>query len=299
MAPSPASRNPTAAIAIVRTVAELRQRTAAWRAAAESVGLVPTMGGLHGGHLALIRAARAGCDRVVATIFVNPKQFGPAEDFDSYPRDEAADARILGKEGVDLLYAPAVEEVYPQGFATRVSVSGVTEGLCGAFRPGFFDGVATVVCKLLLQALPDVAYFGEKDYQQLQMVRRMVADLDIPGAIMPVATVREADGVALSSRNAYLSDEERRIAPALYRVLKTIAGRLERNQGSVAELVEWGRSELERAGFKRIDYLEVCDAETLEPVETAGRPARVLAAAWLGRARLIDNVAVPPAGLTG
>ncbi len=299
MSLSPASRNPTAAIATVRTGAELRQRTAAWRAAAESVGLVPTMGGLHGGHLALIRAARAGCDRVVATIFVNPKQFGPAEDFETYPRDEAADAQILAANGVDLLYAPAVEEVYPQGFATRVSVSGVTEGLCGAFRPGFFEGVATVVCKLLLQALPDVAYFGEKDYQQLQMVRRMVADLDIPVRVVAVATVREADGVALSSRNAYLNDEERRVAPELYRVLKTIAGRLERNQGSVAELVAWGRSELKQAGFKRIDYLEVCDAETLEPVETADHPARVLAVAWLGRARLIDNVAVPPAGLTG
>ncbi|MEE8623099.1 MAG: pantoate--beta-alanine ligase [Alphaproteobacteria bacterium] len=296
---SPAPRNPTAAIETVRTGAALRRRIAAWRAAAASVGLVPTMGGLHGGHLALIQAARAGCDRVVATIFVNPKQFGPAEDFDSYPRDEAADARALAANGVDLLYAPAEDEVYPQGFATRVSVSGVTEGLCGAFRPGFFDGVATVVCKLLLQALPDVAYFGEKDYQQLQMVRRMVADLGIPVAITPVATVREADGLALASRNAYLSDEERRIAPELYRVLKAVAGRLERNQGRVAELVEWGRSELKRAGFGRIDYLEVCDAETLEPVETVERPARALAAAWLGKARLIDNVAVRPARLTG
>lgn len=294
MAASPASRNPAAAIATVRTVAELRQRTAAWRAAGESVGLVPTMGGLHGGHLALIRAARAGCERVVATIFVNPKQFGPAEDFETYPRDEAADARILAANGVDLLYAPAVAEVYPQGFATTVSVSGLTEGLCGAFRPGFFEGVATVVCKLLLRALPDVAYFGEKDYQQLQMVRRMVADLDIPVRVVPVATVREADGLALSSRNAYLNDDERRAAPELYRVLKTLAGRLERNQGNVAELVEWGVSELKRAGFERIDYLEVCDAETLEPVATVAGPARVLAAAWLGKARLIDNVAVPP-----
>ncbi len=284
-----------ASIETVRDAAALRQRIAAWRSAGERVGLVPTMGGIHDGHLALVHAAREGCDRVAATLFVNSKQFDPSEDFATYPRDEARDARLLADEGAELLFAPGVEEMYPEGFATRVSVSGVTEGLCGAHRPGFFDGVATVVCKLLMQALPDAAYFGEKDYQQLQMVRRMVADLAIPVDIVPVATVREADGLALSSRNDYLTDSERRNAPTLYRVLSAIATSLEGGEGSVADLTVWGLGELEGAGFGPIDYLEVRDADTLQPVEVLGRPARVLAAAWLGKARLIDNVAVRPA----
>jgi pantoate--beta-alanine ligase len=284
-----------AGIETVRDGAALRQRITAWRSAGERVGLVPTMGGIHDGHLALVHAAREGCDRVVATLFVNPKQFGPSEDFTTYPRDGARDARLLADAGAELLFAPDVEEMYPQGFATRVSVSGVTEGLCGAHRPGFFDGIATVVCKLLMQALPDAAYFGEKDYQQLRMVQRMVADLAIPVDIVPVATVREADGLALSSRNDYLTDSERRNAPTLYRVLNAIATGLEGGKGSVADLTVWGRGELEGAGFGPIDYLEVRDADTLRPVETLETPARVLAAAWLGKARLIDNVAVRPA----
>lgn len=284
-----------ASIETVRDAAALRQRIAAWRSAGERVGLVPTMGGIHDGHLALVRAAREGCDRVVATLFVNPKQFGPSEDFATYPRDDAGDARLLAEGGAGLLFAPGMEEMYPEGFATRVSVSGVTEGLCGAHRPGFFDGVATVVCKLLMQALPDAAYFGEKDYQQLRMVRRMVADLAIPVDIVPVATVREADGLALSSRNDYLTASERRNAPTLYRVLSAIATSLEGGKRSVADLTVWGLGELEGAGFGPIDYLEVRDADTLRPVEVLSQPARVLAAAWLGKARLIDNVAVLPA----
>ena len=232
-------------IETVRDAAALRQRIAAWQSAGERVGLVPTMGGIHDGHLALVHAAREGCDRVAATLFVNPKQFGPSEDFATYPRDEARDARLLAEVGAELLFAPGMEEMYPQGFATRVSVSGVTEGLCGAHRPGFFDGVATAVCKLFMQALPDAAYFGEKDYQQLQMVRRMVADLAIPVDIVPVATVREADGLALSSRNDYLTASERQNAPTLYRVLSAIATRLEGGQGSVADLTVWGLGELE------------------------------------------------------
>ena len=282
-------------IETVRDAAALRQRIAAWQSAGERVGLVPTMGGIHDGHLALVHAAREGCDRVAATLFVNPKQFGPSEDFATYPRDEARDARLLAEVGAELLFAPGMEEMYPQGFATRVSVSGVTEGLCGAHRPGFFDGVATAVCKLFMQALPDAAYFGEKDYQQLQMVRRMVADLAIPVDIVPVATVREADGLALSSRNDYLTDSERRNAPTLYRVLGTIASGLEGGEGSVADLTIWGLGELEGAGFGPIDYLEVRDADTLQPVEVVDKPARVIAAAWLGKARLIDNVPVRPA----
>ncbi|MCH6578621.1 MAG: pantoate--beta-alanine ligase [Proteobacteria bacterium] len=295
MTRSTASRTPMASIETVRTAAALRHRIAAWRSAGERVGLVPTMGGIHDGHLALVHAAREGCDRVAATLFVNPKQFGPSEDFATYPRDDARDARLLAEVGAELLFAPGLEEMYPEGFATRVSVSGVTEGLCGPHRPGFFDGVATVVCKLLMQALPDAAYFGEKDYQQLRMVRRMVADLAIPVDIVPVATVREADGLALSSRNDYLTASERQNAPTLYRVLSAIATRLEGGQGSVADLTVWGLGELEGAGFGPIDYLEVRDADTLEPVEVLDKPARVLAAAWLGKARLIDNVAVRPA----
>ena len=283
-------------IETVRNAAALRRRIAAWRSAGERVGLVPTMGGIHDGHLALVRAAKEGCDRVVATLFVNPKQFGPSEDFATYPRDEARDARLLAEVGAELLFAPGMEEMYPEGFATRVSVSGVTEGLCGAHRPGFFDGVATAVCKLFIQALPDAAYFGEKDYQQLQTVRRMVADLAIPVDIVPVATVREADGLALSSRNDYLTDSERQNAPTLYRVLSAIATSLEGGEGSIADLTVWGLGELEGAGFGPIDYLEVRDADTLQPVEILKTPARVLAAAWLGKARLIDNVAVRPAG---
>ena len=283
-----------ASIETVRDAAALRQRIAAWRSAGERVGLVPTMGGIHDGHLALVRAAREGCDRVVATLFVNPKQFGPSEDFATYPRNNASDARLLAEGGAGLLFAPGMEEMYPEGFATRVSVSGVTEGLCGAHRPGFFDGVATAVCKLFMQALPDAAYFGEKDYQQLRMVRRMVADLAIPVDIVPVATVREADGLALSSRNDYLTASERRNAPTLYRVLSAIATSLEGGKRSVADLTVWGLGELEGAGFGPIDYLEVRDADTLRPIEFIETPARVLAAAWLGKARLIDNVAVRP-----
>ena len=281
-----------AGIETVREAVALRQRIAAWQAAGERVGLVPTMGGIHDGHLALVHAAREGCDRVAATLFVNPKQFGPSEDFANYPRDEARDARLLAEVGAELLFAPGMEEMYPEGFATRVSVAGVTEGLCGVHRPGFFDGVATAVCKLFMQALPDAAYFGEKDYQQLQMVRRMVTDLAIPVDIVPVATVRHADGLALSSRNDYLTASERRNAPTLYRVLSAIATSLEGGEGNAADLTVWGLGELEGAGFGPIDYLEVRDADTLQPVGILTQPARVLAAAWLGKARLIDNVPV-------
>lgn len=286
----------SAEIPIVRTVAELRGRVKAWRAAGAVIGLVPTMGGLHDGHLALVRAALAACGRVVVSIFVNPTQFGPGEDFARYPRNETQDAKRLAELGAHLLFAPSAEHIYPDGFATTVTVKGVGEGLCGAHRPGHFDGVATVVTKLLLAALPDVAYFGEKDYQQLQVIKRLVLDLDIPVAVEAVPTVREADGLALSSRNLYLSPEERAIAAALNRVLAEVAARLVAGKTAGAGAIAWGLKELEAAGFTRIDYLEVRDAETLEPVETAARPARVLAAVWLGQIRLIDNMAVEPVG---
>lgn len=277
-----------------RSVAALRQAVAGWRGRGERVGLVPTMGAIHAGHQALAGAARAQCDRVVASLFVNPKQFGPSEDFTAYPRDEAADFAAFEKAGIDLVFTPAVEEMYPSGFATAVRVGGVSEGLDGAFRPGHFEGVATVVAKLLLQCLPDAAYFGEKDYQQLMVVRRLVRDLDIPVRIEGVPTVREADGLALSSRNVYLSAEERRTAPLLYRVLCDAAARIEQGE-EVASVLDQGVAVLRGEGFA-VDYLELREAEDLAPVNRLAGPARLLAAARLGRTRLIDNIAVAPPG---
>ena len=276
---------------VVRDVASLRAKVREWRRQDETVGLIPTMGALHDGHLALVKAALDSCDHAVTTIFVNPTQFAPNEDFEAYPRDEADDLSKLQALSADVAFVPPVEEMYADGFSTSVAVSGLTEGLCGATRPHFFGGVATVVSKLLLQAMPDKAFFGEKDYQQLQVVTRMARDLDIPVEIVGVPTVREADGLAMSSRNWYLSPEERASAPALYKVLCDIAAKLSAGQTSAAAIAE-GRTVLEAAGFGPIDYIEVCDASSLEPLETADRPARVLAAAHLGRTRLIDNVAV-------
>ncbi len=281
-----------AGLATVRTVAALRETVAAWRQAGDRIGLVPTMGALHEGHLALVRAARADCDRVVATLFVNPAQFGPNEDYTSYPRDEGDDAAKFAALGVDLLFAPDVDEMYPEGFATAVTVSRVSEGLCDDHRPGHFEGVATVVAKLLLQALPDRAYFGEKDYQQLQVIKRLAADLDIPVAIEGVPTVRDADGLALSSRNAYLSPDERAVAARLNQILDAVGAAVAAG-ASAADEASRGRAALIEAGFDSVDYLEVRDAETLAPVEQPTRPARVLAAARIGRTRLIDNMPVP------
>jgi pantoate--beta-alanine ligase len=279
---------------IVRTIAGLRSHIAVWRKSGERVGLVPTMGALHNGHLALVRAARAECDHVVATIFVNPKQFAPNEDLDAYPRREAADLAMLRAEGVALVFMPTNTEVYPPGFATTVRVAGLTDCLCGAHRAGHFDGVATVVTKLLLQSLPDTAYFGEKDYQQLVVVRRLARDLDIPARIAGVTTVRETDGLALSSRNAYLSPQERRIAPALARELRRIAAALTAEPAAVLRETTRGRTDLEQAGFV-VEYLEVRAADTLASVAAAVTgPARVFAAVHLGQTRLIDNVPIAP-----
>ncbi len=274
-----------------RTVAALRAVVAEWRRQGRRVALVPTMGALHAGHLSLVRLALERAERVVASVFVNPAQFGPNEDFASYPRGEADDAARLRETGAHLMFAPAVEEMYPPGFATTVSVAGVSEGLCGAHRPGHFEGVATVVTKLLLQALPDMAVFGEKDYQQLMVIRRLTRDLDIPVEIVGGATVREADGLALSSRNAYLSPEERRIAPALYRALAETAAALAAGEEAPLLLAR-AREAVLAAGFRDVEYLELRDAETLAPLDRAARPARLLAAARLGRTRLIDNVPV-------
>jgi pantoate--beta-alanine ligase len=283
-----------AGIAVARTVADLRERVGRWRAAGERVALVPTMGAIHRGHLALVAAGRRDCRRVVASLFVNPKQFAPSEDFTAYPRSEAADLAAFHGGGVDLAFIPGIEQMYPAGFVTSVHIAGLTDALEGAFRPGHFDGVATVVAKLLLQSLPDVAYFGEKDYQQLLVVRRLARDLDIPVEIAGVPTVREADGLALSSRNAFLSAEERRIAPLLYRVLRDNAAALGRAPDRAAEILEGGRAALRAGGFA-VDYLELRDAADLAPVPRLGAPARLLAAARLGRTRLIDNLPVAAA----
>ena len=281
-----------APLPIVRTVAELRAQVAAWRGAGERIGLVPTMGALHEGHLSLVELARRHAGRTVASVFVNPTQFGPSEDFDAYPRGEARDAELLAGAGCDLLYAPAAGEMYPQGFATAVTVSSVSEPLDGAARPGHFAGVATVVAQLLTQVTPDVAVFGEKDYQQLLVISRLARDLDLPVEIVGAPTARAPDGLALSSRNAYLSAAEREAAPAMQAALQDARGRLV--EGKTIEQVELtGRAALERAGFGQIDYFEVRNAETLQRFEgpQPDGPVRLLAAAKLGRTRLIDNIA--------
>ena len=282
----------TRAIDTVRTVRELRARVAAWRGAGETVALVPTMGAIHDGHLSLVALAKSLAGRVVTSLFVNPLQFGPREDFSAYPRDEARDSTVLAAAGSDLLYAPEAAEMYPPGFSTKVSVGDLTEDLCGANRPNHFDGVATVVTKLLLQCAPDKAIFGEKDYQQLLVIKRFVRDLNIPVEIIGGAIMREADGLALSSRNAYLSPDERKAAPVLYETIRQVALDLAQGRGA-DDACGAARFKLEAAGF-RVDYVAVRDPETLKPLHGPVKQARVLAAVHLGKTRLIDNVAVPP-----
>ncbi len=279
---------------VVRTVSDLRRYVDTWHKAGETVVLVPTMGALHLGHLALVERASRTCTRTIVSLFVNPTQFGPGEDFGSYPRDEAGDAGKLEAARCDLLFAPTLAEMYPNGYATTVIPGAIAEGQCGRFRPGHFAGVATVVTKLLLQSQADAACFGEKDYQQLQVIRQVVRDLGIRTRIEGVPTVREPDGLALSSRNIYLTPEQRSLAPSLFRVLRRMSERLENGETTVLRAIADGHGELAGTGFSRIDYLEICDAETLAPLDTINRPGRILAAIWLDRTRLIDNVAVNP-----
>jgi pantoate--beta-alanine ligase len=281
----------------VNRVAALREAVDTLRARGP-LALVPTMGALHEGHLTLVREAKKRASSVVVSIFVNPTQFGPNEDLAAYPRQLTEDSRLLQAESVDLLWAPPVEEVYPEGFATTVSVGGVSEGLCGASRPGHFDGVATVVCKLFNQVRPDLALFGEKDWQQLAVIRRMARDLDLTqphvDAIYGVTTVREEDGLALSSRNRYLSPDDRRRAAALPRAMRQAIGRIEAGADVASELLALSRA-LTDGGFASVDYAALADAESLAPLDRLGpRPARLLVAARIGGTRLIDNMAVGP-----
>ena len=274
-----------------RTVADLRAHVAPWRKAGKSIALVPTMGALHAGHLSLVTLAKSKADRVVVSIFVNPIQFGPREDFNTYPRDEAGDIEKLRAAGADLVFAPNTAEMYPAGFSTKVSIGDLTEDLCGANRPNHFDGVATVVTKLLLQCAPDMAIFGEKDYQQLLVIKHLVRDLNVPVEVLGGDIVREKDGLALSSRNAYLSPAERKTAPLLHQTISEVAAALARGEGADAACVA-GRFKLEAAGF-RVDYIAVRDPDTLKPLSGPVKRARVLVAAYLGKTRLIDNVPVP------
>lgn len=274
----------------VRDLNGLREAIAGWRADGSRIALVPTMGALHAGHLALVEAARRPGTKVVASIFVNPRQFGPNEDLARYPRREMADSRLLTEAGCDLLWMPPVEVMYPDGFATTVSVAGVSDGFDGAARPGHFDGVATVVTKLFNQVGADAAYFGEKDFQQLAVIRRLVADLDLPIEIVGVPTQRDDDGLALSSRNIYLDEEQRAKATALPRALGVAARAIGRGDDVETALAE-ARTALVAAGFE-IDYVALADAETLAADPAADRPRRLLAAARMGSTRLIDNIAI-------
>jgi pantoate--beta-alanine ligase len=278
-------------IRIVRRRADLRATVLGWRAEGLRIAVVPTMGALHEGHLSLVRRALDEADRVIVTLFVNPKQFNSAADLAAYPRTEEADAAKLAPLGAHVLYVPGGEDIYPEGFATTVSVSGVSEGLCGAYRPGHFDGVATVVAKLFLQTSADIAYFGEKDFQQLHVVRRMAADLDIPITIVPCATVREADGLALSSRNVRLSSEDRGKATALPQALFRAASAIASGTAPGAA-ISAARAEILAGGYREVEYLELRAEDDLAPLTAFDRPARLIAAAWMGEVRLIDNVKV-------
>ncbi|MBT9384083.1 pantoate--beta-alanine ligase [Pseudooceanicola sp. CBS1P-1] len=273
---------------IIRTLADLRALTRGWRRAGEVIGVVPTMGALHAGHLSLVKAAKAECDRVIVTIFVNPKQFNNPEDLANYPRTELEDARKLAPLGVDAIYVPDGDQMYPEGFATSVAVTGLTDVLCGAHRPGHFDGVATVVSKLFGQTSADRAYFGRKDWQQLQVVRRMARDLDIDIEIIGCPTVREDDGLAMSSRNLLLPEAVRAAAPRLAKVMEEMAEVL-RGGAAMADLLPAAEAALSEAGFTQIEYLELREASDLTLLQKAAGESRLFAAAWLGGVRLIDN----------
>ncbi len=277
---------------IVRTIAQTREAVAHARARAESVGLVPTMGALHEGHRSLVRTARQRCGYVAVSIFVNPTQFGPEEDLEAYPRTFEADRSACQADGADLIFAPAVKEMYPGPGLTTVHVADLTAGLCGASRPVHFDGVTTVVAKLFNIVGPDVAFFGEKDYQQLAVIRRMVLDLDMPVEVIGCPTIREPDGLALSSRNEYLDVDQRRQAPVLHAAMQRAAQAALAGRRNVAELIAGIEGDIRESGPAEIDYVKIVDAETLDELPEIDRPARICLAVKMGKCRLIDNLAV-------
>lgn len=276
---------------ILRTVADLRAVARDWKAAGESIGVVPTMGALHDGHLSLARRARLECDRVITTIFVNPKQFNNPEDLKQYPRNEAADEVLLSTVPVDIIFAPSVDEIYPDGFITTVSMTGVAQPMEGHMRPGHFDGVATVVTKLFGMTLADRGYFGQKDWQQLQVVLRLVRDLNVPVEVVGCETIREADGLAMSSRNVRLTVAGRAKAPVLYAAISEAARDIRAGHADRMAIREAAET-MRAAGFERVEYIELRDAETLMPSGDSRRTRRMLAAAWIDGVRLIDNIPV-------
>ena len=276
---------------IVRTVADLRRHVRTWKAAGDLVGVVPTMGALHDGHLSLARRARSECERVITTIFVNPKQFNNPDDLKKYPRTEEADAKLLATVPVDLIFAPQPEEVYPDGYSTNVTVAGVSEPLEGKMRPGHFDGVATVVTKLFGMTMADRGYFGQKDWQQLQVVQKLVADLNVPVTVVGCETIREADGLAMSSRNVRLTPAGRAVAGVLYSAITAAADDIRAGQSDRMAIRE-AAEKVRAAGFERVEYIELRDAASLLPSDDVHRPRRMLAAAWIDGVRLIDNIPV-------
>ena len=275
---------------IVRTIDALRAAASSWRREGKTVALIPTMGALHEGHLSLVRLGQSICDHTIVTIFLNPSQFGKNEDLECYPSNLEQDKEILKVVGTDLLFTPDNKEMYPDGFSTGVMPGPISDSLCGAVRPGHFQGVATIVTKLLMQSQPDKAIFGEKDYQQLLVIRKISSDLDIPVEIVSAPTQRTLDGLALSSRNAYLSPSERSLAPLLYRTLCQAAEEIKARPETPNEICARADQELRSNGFSTIDYFTLCDSETLENMQFYDRPARLMAAANIGKTRLIDNL---------
>ncbi len=277
---------------IVRSISDLRRLTGNWRQEGKKGAIVPTMGALHAGHLSLVQAARAKADEVLVTIFLNPKQFNNLDDLKNYPKTEAADIAKLKEAGVSAVFIPPATEMYPGGFNTTVSVGGLTDCLCGEKRPGHFEGVATVVAKLFLQSGADLAFFGEKDFQQLQIIRKLARDLDIPTEVVGCPTVREEDGLAMSSRNALLSSHERQVAPRLASILSETVEKISA-ETNLQALLDEARSDILASGFREVEYLELRSEEDLRLVESINSPMRLFVAAWLGQTRLIDNMPVP------
>ncbi|MCP4395244.1 MAG: pantoate--beta-alanine ligase [Alphaproteobacteria bacterium] len=276
---------------VIDTIEDIREQVKEWRAAGKTVALVPTMGALHKGHLSLVDFAKIHADKIVVSIFVNPTQFGPNEDLDAYPRQEKQDVEKLSQKNVDVAFIPSVDEMYDATALTEVSVGKITEVLCGAFRPTHFTGVTTIVSKIFMVVTPDVAVFGEKDFQQLQVIKKMTNDLKIPVDVVGAPLLREADGLAISSRNVYLTADQRHIAGKLNQVLKKIITDV-KNGGNIESLCQWGEGRLHELGFDSVDYLEIRDEERLSLVKNTEKPCRIFAAAKIGDTRLIDNMAI-------